>query len=204
MLLDGIRAGLLLLAALPSPVLQQVVDRSLSSCCTQEIGHGFTEFANWPDDFRDLRQWPKVSDFVARFCTLCKSNNTRPCENRARMRESRAKRARFSHGHVLFVSRNVQKSVTQIIYLWPKEATAYATWLPSCTHAGCLYIACSFAASACTRYSTQAGHTASELSSNPGRVACLCTESFIKFDKALTKFNEACTKPCHGLIQILL
>ena len=27
------------------------------------------------------RQWPEVSDFVARFCTLCESNNTRSCEN---------------------------------------------------------------------------------------------------------------------------
>ena len=31
-----------------------------------------------------LRQWPEVSDFVARFCTLCESENTRPCENRTR------------------------------------------------------------------------------------------------------------------------
>ena len=30
------------------------------------------------------RQWPEVSDFVARFCTLLESNNTRPCENRTR------------------------------------------------------------------------------------------------------------------------
>ena len=28
------------------------------------------------------RQWPEVSDFVAHFCTLCKSENTRTCENR--------------------------------------------------------------------------------------------------------------------------
>ena len=27
------------------------------------------------------RQWPEVSDFVARFCTLRKSENTRTCEN---------------------------------------------------------------------------------------------------------------------------
>ena len=47
------------------------------------------------------RQWPEVSDIVARFCTLRESENTRTCENRT-----------------LF-SRNVQKSVTQIIYLGP-------------------------------------------------------------------------------------
>ena len=52
------------------------------------------------------RQWPEVSDFVARFCTLRESNNTRF-------------RVRSSHGRALFDSRNVQKSVTQIIYLWP-------------------------------------------------------------------------------------
>ena len=27
------------------------------------------------------RQWPEVSDFVARFCTLRESENTRTCEN---------------------------------------------------------------------------------------------------------------------------
>ena len=27
------------------------------------------------------RQWPEVSDFVARFCTLSESENTRTCEN---------------------------------------------------------------------------------------------------------------------------
>ena len=40
------------------------------------------------------RQWPEVSDFVARFCTL-----------------------QFSHIRVFSDSRNVQKSVTRIIYL---------------------------------------------------------------------------------------
>ena len=28
--------------------------------------------------------------------------------------------------------------------------------------------------------------------------------SFIEFNKALTKFNEACIKPYHGLIEVLL
>ena len=36
------------------------------------------------------RQWPKTSDFVARFCTLRKSKNLRPCENRLAMPESLA------------------------------------------------------------------------------------------------------------------
>ena len=35
------------------------------------------------------------------------------------MQELHAKKVRFSHGPVLFDSHNVQKSVTQIIYLWP-------------------------------------------------------------------------------------
>ena len=30
---------------------------------------------------RCCRQWPEVSDFVALFCTLRESENTRPCEN---------------------------------------------------------------------------------------------------------------------------
>ena len=54
-----------------------------------------------------IRQWPEVSDFVARFCTLRESENTRTCENRT-----------------LF-SRNVQKSVTQIIYLGPLPRVHY-------------------------------------------------------------------------------
>ena len=37
--------------------------------------------------------------------------------------------------------------------------------------------------------------------SNSDLAAFLCT--FIKFDKAPTKFNEALTKPYHGLIEIL-
>ena len=37
----------------------------------------------WPGpEEAGRRQWPEVSDFVARFCTLCKSENTRRCENR--------------------------------------------------------------------------------------------------------------------------
>ena len=45
------------------------------------------------------RQWPEVSVFVASFCTL--------------------ERVQFTHVHVFSDSLNVQKSVTQIIYLWP-------------------------------------------------------------------------------------
>ena len=74
--------------------------------------------------FLPLRQWPEVSDFVARFCTLRESENTRTCENRTRFhariaRETHAKRVRFSHVRVFSDSRNVQKSVTQIVYLRP-------------------------------------------------------------------------------------
>ena len=31
-----------------------------------------------------VRQWPEVSDFVARFCTFSESENTRTCTNRTR------------------------------------------------------------------------------------------------------------------------
>ena len=48
------------------------------------------------------RQWPEVSDFVSRFCTL-----------------QHAQLVLFSHVRVFSDSRNVQKSVTQIIYLGP-------------------------------------------------------------------------------------
>ena len=70
------------------------------------------------------RQWPEVSDFIASFCTLRESKSLRPCENRTRF-------TRFSHGRRFFDSRNVQKCVTQIIYLGPlptvREHPARAT-----------------------------------------------------------------------------
>ena len=56
------------------------------------------------------RQWPEVSNFVARFCTLRRilreSKHAGPCKNRTR---------------VFFDSHNVQKRVTQLesIYLGP-------------------------------------------------------------------------------------
>ena len=40
--------------------------------------------------------------------------------------------------------------------------------------------------------------------SNPGRAACPCTNELYEIIKALTKFNEALTKPYHGLIEVLL
>ena len=64
------------------------------------------------------RQWPEVSDFVERFCTLRKSENTRTCEhctrNACNSRMS-VKRVQFSHVRMFSDSRNVQKSVTRII-----------------------------------------------------------------------------------------
>ena len=39
---------------------------------------------------------------------------------------------------------------------------------------------------------------------NPGRAACTCTNELYKINKALTKFNEALTKPYNGLIEVLL
>ena len=73
------------------------------------------------------RQWPVVSDFVARF-SRCANKKTRTCENRTRFAPHaiRAKRVRFSHVRMFFGSRNVQKSVTQIIYLG-KLPTALST-----------------------------------------------------------------------------
>ena len=56
------------------------------------------------------RQWPEVSDFVARFCTLRESENTD-------MRGLHAICVQFSHVRVFSYSRNVQESVSQIIYL---------------------------------------------------------------------------------------
>ena len=38
----------------------------------------------------------------------------------------------------------------------------------------------------------------------PGRAACPCTNELYQINKALTKFNEALTKPYHGLIKDLL
>ena len=52
-----------------------------------------------------IRQWPEVSDFVARFCTLRESKNLRLCENRVRA---------------------TCKNVTQIIYLGPLPSWNYA------------------------------------------------------------------------------
>ena len=48
---------------------------------------------------------------------------------------------------------------------------------------------------------------ASERSQRPLTLATLhvlTLRSFVKFNKAPIKFNEALTKPCHGLIEILL
>ena len=41
------------------------------------------------------------------------------------------------------------------------------------------------------------------LTSNSGSAACQCTNGLFLINKALTKFNEALTKPYHGLIEIL-
>ena len=52
------------------------------------------------------RQWLEVYDLCHTFCTLRESKNQKilwPCENRAR----------FSHGHRFFDSRNVQKRATK-------------------------------------------------------------------------------------------
>ena len=56
------------------------------------------------------RQWPEVSDFVARFCTLQESENTRTCMSVCFL---------TLHVCVLSDSCNVQKCAAQIIYLGP-------------------------------------------------------------------------------------
>ena len=66
------------------------------------------------------RQWPEVSDFVAHFCTLHKSENTLPCKNSMlNTCETSAILAWQTIGSVFSDLHNLQKCVTQIIYLWP-------------------------------------------------------------------------------------
>ena len=71
------------------------------------------------------RQWPEVSDSVARFCTLQESENTRTCEKNTR-------HTCISHMchdvRVFSDSRNLQKSVTQIIYLGPLPTGQARSW----------------------------------------------------------------------------
>ena len=58
-------------------------------------------------------QWPKVSDFVACFCTLPvrKSENTKPVQF-SHVRVFSDLRVQFSHVRVFSDLRNMQKSVT--------------------------------------------------------------------------------------------
>ena len=53
-LLEGTRAGLMLLAALPLLVLQQAASRFRATRTTLEIGNGPDEFSNWPEDIQAL------------------------------------------------------------------------------------------------------------------------------------------------------
>ena len=61
------------------------------------------------------RQWPEVSDFVACFCTLHESENTRTCENRTLFRKHTDMResVRFLHVCGFSGSCNVQKRATK-------------------------------------------------------------------------------------------
>ena len=79
------------------------------------------------------RQWPEVSDFVAHFCTLRESENTRTFENcRARLASQK------THGHARIArvsdSRNLQKSVTRIIYLVPLPMYKCKYWKRWCVY----------------------------------------------------------------------
>ena len=81
-------------------------------------------------------QWPEVSDFVARFCTLRESENTQTCENRTqnsqkthghariarentRTCESSTQNSCDSRMSVCFLTCATCKKVTLIIYLRP-------------------------------------------------------------------------------------
>ena len=68
------------------------------------VSHRQQPFSSQSDDCSSPRQtpsrrWPKVSDFVAHFCTLRESKNTRPCENRTRvfLLAQRAKKCDTNH-----------------------------------------------------------------------------------------------------------
>ena len=94
--------------------------------------------------FRSSRRWPEESDFVAHFCTLCKSENTRTCENctlsraiHTRTCENRMLSPQFSHVCVFSDLRNVQKSVTRIIYLGPLPKEQVATLVSVVAFNGC-------------------------------------------------------------------
>ena len=87
-----------LLSFLPKPA--QGSARTMSVAKAMEAGFLPTLDEDQADMFIGLhqfgvapRQWPKVSDFVARFCTLRESKNLRPCENRVR----------FWHGRRFFL-----------------------------------------------------------------------------------------------------
>ena len=59
----------------------KVVRKLLQFCIIMELLKAAVLKFNVINKF-DTRQWPEVSDFVARVCTLRGSNNTRPCVNR--------------------------------------------------------------------------------------------------------------------------
>ena len=99
------------------------------------------------------RQWPEVSDFVACFCTLRESENTRTCENctcfqKTHGRELHAFCVQFSHVRVFCDSRNVQKSVTRIIYLWPLPN---GPWPVSCPCSNCPGVPKHFSGTLCLK-----------------------------------------------------
>ena len=53
-LIEGTRAGLQRLLALPDDVLGAVADRFRATCSTRAIGQGAAEFTNWPQDIQSL------------------------------------------------------------------------------------------------------------------------------------------------------
>ena len=106
-------------------------DRDISKCFDKDITEYLDKYHNkrinkYKDKLINKHENKRIdkyktkskSDFVARFCTLRESENTRPCENRTRFF--------FSD------SLNVQKFVTQIIYLGPLPSDLSAAEAAAC------------------------------------------------------------------------
>ena len=54
------------------------------------------------------RQWPQVSDFIARFCTLRESENAQTCENCTRNKS-------YTSGHCILYGKSFIKICKSII-----------------------------------------------------------------------------------------
>ena len=66
-----------------------------------------------------IRQWPEVSDFVTRFCTLRESENTRPCKNRTRNTH-----AFFGHCLQVIEVTKISVRMTSFLALYVQESSS--------------------------------------------------------------------------------